>query len=49
MSDNHPSNYDPVIGGQEISLSPVLGGIEAIKSALRSNDYEVPFSLPVPG
>jgi len=41
MSDNHPSNYDPVIGGQEISLSPVLGGIEAIKSALRSNDYEV--------
>jgi len=41
MSNNHPTNYDPVIGGQEISLSPVLGGIEVIKSALRSNDYEV--------
>jgi len=41
MSNNHPINYDPVIGGQEISLSPVLGGIEVIKSALRSNDYEV--------
>jgi len=34
-------SYDPVIGGQEIILSPVLGGIEAIKYALQSDNYEV--------
>ncbi|WP_247218227.1 pentapeptide repeat-containing protein [Synechococcus sp. C9] len=35
------TSYDPVIGGQEINLGPVIGGIEAIKYALQSDNSEV--------